>query len=212
MRVTTHVEIDIESGEILDWGGYEYFGPIAECKKGREQTTAGANAAEGTAALDTTAQTNARVEAKPFADSLLATKPGALSPLAQAQYAGDVRNIHDTYGQLTQSGLKGIGYQGWNNAPSGMEASLKNSAIRNEGAAETGAYENAQQQTNQQGLAGIGYQQGQQQIYNPVPAESTTIAGGQARSQEGSTAGDILGGIGTLSQAFKNVVPGGIKV
>ena len=217
MRVTTRAHwasIDdfISNKPPLTEEGFEYSGPIAEMKKGREQTTAATNQALGTASTYGQAQTNARTKGNQFADQLMAPKAGELSPYAQGQYQSDVRNIQDTYGGLTQAGLKGLSYQGMNNGPSGMEASLKNSAIRNEGAAETDAYNRALQSTLGQGLAGMGYYQGQQQIYDPTRAQQTAIQGGQARSQEGSTLGDVMSGIQGLSSAFGNVAGGVAKL
>jgi len=77
------------------------------------------------------------------------------------------------------------------------------------------AYTDALNRQQQLGLQGIGYNQQQQQLYNPLSAIGTaSSAYGQGSSSAaqragmGSGVGDVLGGIGTLAGSAGSVMTG----
>lgn len=192
---------------------FEYDGPVAEAKKGREATTQAANGANDAAnqashyaGVDRQSQMAYKGQSDPFAASLLPGANGALSSYSAAQLGQDKRNIAKTYGDISSVGLKSLAARGMGSAPTGMQASLINSAGRNAGEAQTNAYENAQKNTLNQGLAGLQYSQGQQQLYDPTKSLQTDIAGrstaanaGALRNKMGSGFGDVMNGIGGLA-------------
>jgi hypothetical protein len=192
---------------------FEYDGPVAEMKKGRPQTTEAAQGANDTAnrenaiaSTDRQAQMAYKAKADPFAASLLPGANGALSPYAAAQLGQQKRNIGKTYGDIAQVGLKGLAARGMGSAPTGMQASLINTAGRNAGEANTNAYEDAQKNTLNQGLAGLQYSQGQQQLYDPTKSLATSIQArnvaanaGKLRNGMGSGLGDLGAGLGAFA-------------
>jgi hypothetical protein len=85
-------------------------------------------------------------------------------------------------------------------------SSLINTTNRNADEMTTGAYNTALQRQQQLGLAGIGYNVGQQQLYDPnAPIRSGTSAygtGAQAGAdlnKMGSTFGDVMSGLGGIA-------------
>lgn len=217
MYYSTRAVFSILTDELIARDRHFYLGPILECKKGREVVDAagkGANAlgkqASGIATQDQALQSGYRGDADPFAKSLIATKPGELSSYAGSQYSSDKRMIDRNAEGNRQVGMRILGQRGFNGAP-GATASLLNTSARDTGAAQTEAYNRAQQSTLGQGLAGINYMQGQQQIYDPnkaiqagTGAYGTGADAGFKRSQMGSTFGDIgkgLQGIGQIAAA-----------
>lgn len=68
---------------------------------------------------------------------------GGLSPLVAKQLAEEKGMIGKTYSTAAQAADRGLSMRGMGVAPSGLSASIKNTAINNEGQAETGANGNA---------------------------------------------------------------------
>lgn len=131
-----------------------------------------------------------------FAKSLLQTQPGQLSQYAKAQYGSDIRSQADARNRALQGGLKSIGYGG-RGAPGGAVSSARNATLQQQQAGDTGAYNRAQQQTYQGGLAGAGIASGLQQIYNPVPYLNAATEAQRAQdAQRQAMIGDIVGGVG----------------
>lgn len=185
--------------------------PVSGAKKGRSAAntaTTGLNnvgsTAAGLAGTDTGLQTSARNTAAPFAASLIPKAGGGLSPYAASQFGQEKQEIGKTYNDLSQVGIKQLGNRGL--AAPGASASIVNSDNRAAGDATTAAYNQALQSSLGQGLAGIGYQQGQQQIYNPnQPLQTATgayngaVSGGKAINSMGSTLGDIGAGLSGIA-------------
>ena len=81
---------------------------------------------------------------------------GGLSPLVAKQLADEKGQIAKTYSTAAGAADRGLSQRGMGVAPSGLSASIKNSAINNEGEAETGATGGAfgtQNQINNTALA-----------------------------------------------------------
>ena len=202
MRIYTFIEWDAE-GRRVAAAWYEHDGPTAQCKK--DSSTAGdPYTGPRTAAMGQLSnvaqnymgkQNAASGMADPFAKSLFATKPGELSPLAQAQYGSQIREIRDQYNNLMGQGEGLLANRGFGSMPGGAYASLINSNQRNQGGAETNAYGQAQQNTYNQGLAGLQYALGQQQLYNPTQPLSA-IVGAPVPPQNSSSLGNTIAGIG----------------
>lgn len=204
---------------VIHADSFEYDGPVAEMKKGRGAAEEAANGANDTAntathmaGTDRQSQLDYKGQSDPFAKSLLPGADGGLSSYAGAQLGQDKRNIAKTYGDISAVGLKSLAARGMGGAPTGLQSSIVNTAGRNEGEADTNAYENAQKNTLNQGLAGLQYSQGQQQLYDPTKLLNTSInARGTAaqaagiRGKMGSGLGDVASGIGALAAGFAGV-------
>lgn len=212
MRVTTKIVFDA-AGNVLEHEWYEYDGPVAECKKGRETVEkAGQNANDLTALSTDYAKQNRQKQlgyadsVDPFAKSLVPDAGGGLSPYVKAQFDQQKRNIAKTYGDTAAVGLKSLQSRGMGGAPSGLTSSIYNTAGRNAGEAETNAYADAQGRTLGAGLEGVKALQGQEGVFDPNKDISSALGGTQAatnagatRSQMGSTLGDIGAGLGAVA-------------
>lgn len=219
MRVFSKITLDMTkpTGDgrfaILNEESFEYSGPIEEAKKGRAQAEEAASGANDTANsathmadVDRSSQMAYKKQSDPFAASLTPGADGSLSPYASAQFGQQKRNIAKTYGDVAQTGLRGLAARGMGSAPTGMQSSIINTAGRNAGEADTNAYEDAQKNTLNQGLAGLQYSQGQQQLYDPTKLLQTSISGrGTAanaagiRNKMGSGLGDVASGLGAFA-------------
>jgi len=111
-------------------------------------------------------------------------------------------------------GQKLLAQRGFQSSP-GALSSLVNTADRNAGLQDRQAYTDALGRQQQLGLQGIGYNQQQQQLYNPLSAIGTASGaygqGGSSAAQRagmGSGVGDVIGGIGTLAGAAGSVMTG----
>lgn len=178
---------------------YEYSGVVAECKKGRETVEQNMKADQATAA-----QNRANSQAQYGNANALeqeemgSTTPGSLSPAASAQLAADRDNISRTYNGIRQTAFRTLGQRGFGSAPSGFALAAENGNDQGEAGANTGAYRNAQINTQNQRqdaehtAAGMSGTQGS--LGNTASGESTTAA--FDRSKMGSTLGDIGQGIG----------------
>ncbi len=122
---------------------------------------------------------------------------GGLSPLVSKQLANEQGMIGKTYAAAGQAADRGLSQRGMGVAPSGLSASIKNTAINNAGQAETGATGSAfgtQNQLNNTALA------------QPISALNATTGGinattqaGSALNQAGSTLGDVGSGLSGLA-------------
>lgn len=209
--ITTRAVYDID-GHLLEWEGYEYFGEVAECKKGRGQTATAANQANaaGKSALnianqDAGIQGGYRKQSDTLSNSMV-NSSGGLSPLVSKQLANEQGMIGKTYGGLAQAAQKGLTMRGMGVAPTGLNASIANTANRQTGEAQTGAIGDAFGKQLGLNLGGLDYLTGQQRAYNPLTALETATGAanaganaGAALSKEGSLLGDIGSGLSTLS-------------
>lgn len=199
--------------ERISEDSFEYTGPVEAAKKGRPQTEEAANGANdiaNSAKIESDKNRQLQLQYKgqsdPFGASLIPGANGALSPYASAQLDQDKRNIGKTYSDVAQTGLRGLAARGMGSAPTGMQSSIINTAGRNAGEAQTNAYENAQKNTLNQGLAGLQYSQGQQSLYDPTKllsvgdqARGTAAQAGKLRNGMGSGLGDVGAGLGSLA-------------
>lgn len=190
MKIYTRVTWDMVTGEVLESQSYDYSGPIALCKKGRESQAKVTDKSLGLADTYQGVQTGARETADPFARSLISTAPGQLSPLAASQYEQAKRNIASNYEDAARTGLKSLSYRGMG-GPTGEMASVLNTNLRNRANAETDAYNTALGNTYNQGLAGLNYYGQQQGLYDPLRPLGQASSSAYQQSQMGSTLGDI---------------------
>lgn len=204
MIVTTRVvyaSIDdfINGAKPLEWQGYAYVGPIAILKKGRNnlQTAANQGNTNTSNALGTTSATNR------IANQEVNTA-GGLSPMVSKQLANEKAQIGKAYSSAAGAADRGLTMRGMGAAPSGMTASLRNSAINNAGEAQTGATGNAFETQNRLN----------QTAYDPVIAAENATSGsvnaatnaGQALNKAGSTLGDIGSGLGTIAGIGSKII------
>jgi hypothetical protein len=148
-----------------------------------------------------------------FASSLLPASNGALSPYVKAQLAQQKNDIDKTYQSQSEANIRGLAQRGMGGAPTGLRASITNTAGQQAGQAENQAYANAMNNTAGLGLQGVNYMQNQEQIFDPLKAQqveaalinsganaySTGANAGYDRTKEGSLAGDIFSGLSNLA-------------
>jgi hypothetical protein len=199
--ITTKITRDMNTGKVSLYRGYLYNGEAVLLKKGREEQQQVASGQLEQMKADTAQRANQLAKAEPFISGLESTAPGQLSPLSESQYGADTRNIAKTYGDIRANGLRAIGQRGFANAPSGMLASVINTAGQNQGADETHAYENALQQTYGQGLEAAKMRLGLVSTYDPTKPAAVASDAAARRAQMGSTLGDIGGGISQMASA-----------
>ena len=190
VRVTTRAVYDIE-GRLLEWEGFEYFGPVAECKKGRNNLQTAANQGN----QDTSTAQGIEQQGQNIANSEISTN-GQLSPLVSKQLANEKAQIGKTYATSAQAAGKGLAMRGMGAAPTGAASSLTNTAINNAGNAETGVVGNAFGEQNELNNTALT---------QPLNAVNTANEGigaatnaGEAVNKAGSTLGDIASGLGTI--------------
>jgi|SRR5882762_6463346 len=209
--ISTKIVIDIETGKVLEREGYFYFGPIAEAKKGRQQADQAAKGgvklgdqASGIATTNQGIQSGYRAAGDTGAQNYFGNvNPSTgLGKAATSQYELDKSNIARTAQDSIGVGQRMLAQRGFNSSP-GALSSLLNTTNRNADALTTQSYNTALQNQQQLGLAGIGYNQQQQQLYNPLSAIGTASGaygqGGNSaalRSGMGSGFGDVMSGIG----------------
>ena len=212
MRITTSVTFQMTDviGEYIEIErhSFEYDGPVASCKKGREQVQQNMKTA-ATQANTNNANSNAAYNT---AQSLLqgdigSTTPGSLTPAAQAQLGADNDNINRVYNGMRQQAFTTLGQRGFNNAPSGFTLAAMNGINNAQAQDETNAYRQGQLNTqNQRNFAtqeegNLSGQQGQLGTANLGQSTNAAVA----RNQMGSTLGDVLSGV---SSAIGGIVPG----
>ncbi len=221
--ISTKIVIDIETGRVLEREGFWYFGPVAQLKKGRQQAeqaaTGGVNLgkqASGIATQDQGIQQGYRAAGDTAANTYFGNvnPQTGLGKATTSQYELDKSNIQRTAQDSIAVGQKMLAQRGMQGSP-GALSSLLNTTNRNADVSTNSAYNTALQNQQQLGLAGIGYNQQQQQLYNPLSAIGTASGaygqGGNSAAQRagmGSLGGDIIGGIGTLAGAAGSVMTG----
>ena len=212
MRITTKLTIDMKTGDVLEHLWYEHSGPVAELKKGRGQLSSASNAgqqntqqAQGIASQDQGIQNGYRNSGDQIVNSQTNTQ-GGLSPLVSKQLANEQGMIGKAYSTAATAANKGLAQRGMGAAPSGLTASINNSAINNAGQAQTGAVGNAFGTQNQLNQGSLGYDVGQQSQYNPLNAlqvanqgVNATTGAASALNKAGSTLGDVGTGLGTIA-------------
>ena len=134
---------------------------------------------------------------------------GGLSPLVSRQLANNEGQIQKSYASAAQGAQRGLAQRGMSAAPSGLQASITNSAINNAGQAKTGAIGSAfgeQNMLNNQALA-----QPISALGATTGATQAATGANQALSNMPTLGGQIfsgLQGLGSMakdaSQAYKN--------
>jgi hypothetical protein len=122
---------------------------------------------------------------------------GGLSPLVSKQLANEQGQIGKAYQGASQAAERGLSQRGMGVAPSGLQSSISNTAINNQGQADTGAIGNAfGTQNNLNNTA----------LNQPISALNATNGGinaatGAATSlnKAGSTLGDVGAGLSGLA-------------
>lgn len=224
MRITTKatyasIEDFINGVQPAIWEGFEYDGPVALAKKGRNQLASASNAgvsntssAQDIAKQDQGIQKGYRNQSDQIANSQTNTN-GGLSPLVAKQLANEQGMIGKTYANAAQGANKGLAERGMGVAPSGLSSSINNTAINNAGQAQTGMVGNAFGTQNQLNQGTLGYDVGQQQQYDPLRALHTanegveaTTGAASALNKAGSTLGDIGSGLQQLTSIGSNIM------
>jgi hypothetical protein len=174
-------------------------------------STAGRGAQEGTvkqAGQNITTGQGLENQGQGIASSEIDTA-GGLSPLISKQLANNEGQIQKSYASAAQGAQRGLAQRGMSAAPSGLQASITNSAINHAGEAKTGAIGNAfgtQNELNQTALNpainALGATTG---------ATNAATGANTALSQMPTMAGQVfsgLQGLGSMannaSQAYKN--------
>src|SRR6185437_3854313 len=145
-RVHTYVRFQLVNGSyVLEHEeGFDYEGPVAECKKGRNNLQTAANQGN----QNTTTAQGIEQQGQNIANAEVNTQ-GGLSPLVAKQLANEKAQIGKTYQGAATAAGKGLAMRGMGAAPTGAASSLTNTAINNAGNAETGAVGNAFGEQNQ---------------------------------------------------------------
>jgi hypothetical protein len=131
---------------------------------------------------------------------------GGLSPLVSRQLANNEGQIQKSYASAAQGAQRGLAQRGMSAAPSGLQASITNSAVNNAGQAKTGAIGNAfgtQNELNQTALnpaiSALGATTG---------ATNAATGANQALAAMPTTAGNIFSGL----QGLGNLGMTGAKI
>src|SRR5208282_3669984 len=178
-------------------------------------STAGRGAQEGTvkqAGQNITTGQGLENQGQNIASSEINTN-GGLSPLVSKQLANNEGAIGKAYTSAAEGAQRGLSQRGMGVAPSGLQASLQNSAINAGGQAKTGAIGNAfstQQELNQTALnpaiSALGATTG---ATNAATGANTALSnmptlGGQIFSglqglgNLGNSAGNVMSGYGKM--------------
>ena len=174
-------------------------------------STAGRSSQQGTvkqAGQDVTTGQGLENQGQNIASSEINTS-GGLSPLIAKQLAGNEAAIGKSYASAAQGAQRGLAQRGMSAAPSGLQASITNSAINNAGQAKTGAIGSAfgeQNMLNNQALA-----QPISALGATTGATNAATGANQALSNMPTLGGQIFSGLQGLggmannaSQAYKN--------
>ena len=156
----------------------------------------------GTAALNTDAGTVG--QAQNIADSEINTS-GGLSPLVSKQLANEQGLIGKAYTTQAQAANRGLSQRGMGVAPSGLSASINNTAINNAGMQDTNAVGGAfgtQNQLNQTALNPVIAAEGAES--NGLNASTNANT---AYSNFPTTAGNIGLGISGLANIASKAAP-----
>jgi len=174
-------------------------------------STAGRSSQQGTvkqAGQDVTTGQGLENQGQNIASSEINTS-GGLSPLIAKQLAGNEAAIGKSYASAAQGAQRGLAQRGMSAAPSGLQASITNSAVNNAGQAKTGAIGSAfgeQNMLNNQALA-----QPISALGATTGATNAATGANQALSNMPTIGGQIFSGMQGLasmakdaSQAYKN--------
>lgn len=205
----------METMELLSWDGWDYGGPVMECKKGREVMEQNMKADQAAAAQQrANEQAQYGTATKLEGEEVAGTTPGSLSPAATARLASDRDQIANTYNGIRQTAFRTMGQRGFGSAPSGFTAAAGNAADLGEATQDTAAYRNAQQETQREREHAMGTAttlSGQQgSLGNQASGESTSAA--VARNKAGSTFGDIMGGVAMAAPIVAAPFTGGASL
>src|SRR5215472_7227485 len=155
MRISTSVTFQLTEniGEYIEVSrvSFEYDGPIALAKKGRESMAAN-TAFQQQQAKQLASQGNQQygILNNLENEEIASTTPGSLSPAAQAMFASDLSNINATYNGLRQNAFAQSGARGFGSGPSGFRKTSLNAIQQGQNRASTDAYRQAQINTEQQ--------------------------------------------------------------
>lgn len=208
---------------MLQREGFLYSGPVAQAKKGRQQADQAAkggvnlgNQASGIATTNQGIQQGYRAAGDTAANNYFGkVDPNTgLGKATTQQYELDKSNIERNATDSIGVAQRMAAQRGMQGSPGAM-SSIINTTNRNAGQLETGAYNTALQNQQQLGLQGIGYNVGQQQLYNPLSAIGTASSaygqGGNSAAQRagmGSGVGDVIGGVSSLAGSAGSVMTG----
>lgn len=165
-------------------------------KKGRGALGNAATAGQN----NTTQAQDIANQGRKIADSEINTN-GGLSPLVSKQLANEQGAIGKAYSTAAQGADRGLSMRGMGVAPSGLSASIKNTAINNAGEAQTGAVGGAFGTQNQLNNTALEQPLNALKVANGGVDATTSAA--TSLNKAGSTLGDIgsgltgLAGIGT---------------
>lgn len=183
---------------------YEYTGVVADCKKGRGQMEANMKADAAAAAANRANSQAAYAQTQKNLEPYNAMGPAGMTNAANAQLAADRDNIARTYNGMRQTAFRTMGQRGFGSAPSGFSLAQQNGLDVGQEGSETGAFRNAQVNSQNQRNFATGIEAGltgtEGNLGNSASGESTSAA--VARNHAGSTFGDVMGGIGDIFPAI----------
>lgn len=217
MKIYTVVQYEIiEGGVIVTHSeSYEYSGPVEECKKGREREGRVGAADEARANTNDAYTAEQRAKAAPTLDSWdKQSNPNGLSNAASAQLADDQNNIANTYKGLRETAYGSLGQRGFGSAPSGFEKSISNGLDVGQENADTGAFRNAQKNTQSLQNQAVNARLGQANFGTQAAqsADNGASESAQAENKMGSTAGDVLGAIAQIAPIAAAPFTGGASL
>src|SRR6266550_932185 len=196
-------------------GVYLYDGPVALCKKGRDVVEKNMKSDQATATQNRANSQDAYNKTQGLlGENIGSSAPGSLTPAASAQLAADTDNINRTYNGIRRQQAVTLGQRGFSNAPSGFSLAAENGANQGQEQSETGAFRNAQLNTQNQRNFATGEEAsltGQQgSLGNQASGESTSAA--VARNHMGSTFGETMGGIAQIAPIAATPFTGGASL
>lgn len=124
---------------------------------------------------------------------------GGLSPLVSKQLANNEGQIQKSYASAAQGANRGLAQRGMGVAPSGLQASIDNTAIQNAGLARTGAIGNAFGTQNE--LNQVALDPALKAYGATTGALNASTGANTALAQMPSMAGQIFSGLQGLGQA-----------
>jgi len=199
MRITKSLTLEIcdELGVYreLERDSYEYNGVLALAKKGREEQQANTKFQQQQAQnLANQGNQQYGILNNLEGQEIASTTPGSLSPAAQAMFASDLSNINGVYNGLRQNAFASSGARGFGSAPSGFQQTSINALNQNQANAQTGAYRNAQINTERQRENVLNVASGARNSSIGGETGNTNAATQSAfdQSRMGSTLGDVL--------------------
>lgn len=215
MFIATKVWFDPETFLPVVWDGYEYDGPVALCKKGRDEQAQNTAFQQGQAGINASREGDAYGKAQGIlGEDIGSSTPGSLTPAAQTQLAADNDNISRTYNGMRQTAFASSGQRGFGGAPSGIGQTSQNALNVGEEGSKTGAYRNAQVNTQNQrntalsGETALSGQQLQGELGNTNAATTSALD----QSKMGSNVGDITGAIAGLAPIAAAPFTGGASL